>query len=255
MIIYLLILLLFIYVLVKYFKCEGFEQSSVFKTYITDIYDEFYTKIYDEVIHTIPYETRIIKLFAPYFSSNNNCLCIGSKTGHIVQLLSGTMQVTGVDKSYEMVKMSEYKYPKNRYIYGDYGSAFLFQPSSFTHIICPLFTIYTTNLLQLFNNANTWLVHQGYMAVVYFKDGFKIQNIQNHAPSNYFKINYNYSIELKKNKITEKLTNNKKQVRTNIQYLNEINLEQCSKEGGFRKIAEYPIKELPFAFVIIYQKF
>ena len=64
----------------------------------------------------VPYEISMIELMAPYFKSNNNCLCIGSKTGHIVQLLSENMNVTGVDKSYEMVKMAEYKYPNNKYI-------------------------------------------------------------------------------------------------------------------------------------------
>ena len=256
MIVYLLISLLFIYILVKYNK-EGFEQSTVFKTFMTDIYDEFYTKIYDEVIHTIPFDTAMIELMAPYFknSSNNNCLCIGSKTGHIVQLLSGSMQVTGVDKSYEMVKMSEYKYPKNRYVYGDYEASFLFQQNTFTHILCPLFTIYTTPLASLFQNANIWLVHQGYMGIMHFKDGFNITNIQNHFQSQYFKLNYTYNISLNNNRITEKITNKKNQVRTNIQYLNEINLEETAKESGFRKLAEYPIPDLPFAFVTIFQKF
>lgn len=251
MIIYILISLLIIYILVKYFKKEGFEQSSVFKTYIGDIYDEFYTKIYDELIHMVPYEISMIELMAPYFKSNNNCLCIGSKTGHIVQLLSENMNVTGVDKSYEMVKMAEYKYPNNKYIYGDYASSFLFQPNKFTHILCPLFTVEA----NLFQNANTWLVHQGYMGIMYFKEGFNIQHIRNHYQSHYFRLNYTYNIELNKTKITEKITNKKNQVRTNIRYLNDVNLEQSAKEAGFRKINEYPIPNLPFVYLIIFQKF
>ena len=256
MITYLLLILIITYILVKYFKKEGFEQESesVFKTYMGDIYDEFYTKIYDEVIHTIPYDTSIIKLLVPYFSSNNNCLCIGSKTGHIVQLLSGTINTIGLDKSYEMVKMSEYKYPNNKYLCGDYTTPFLFQNNTFTHIICPLFVLYTTNVPILFQNANTWLVYHGYFAVVYFKDGFNIQNIVNPNPSHYFKTNFKYNIELKNNKITEKITNKKNKVRTNIQYLTEFDLNKSAKEGGFRKLKEYPIPELPFAFLVIFQK-
>jgi len=254
MILYLLILLLILYLVIKYFSKEGFEQSSVFKTFIGNIDDEFYTKIYDEVIHMLPYEKTVIELLEPYFNNNTNCLCVGSKTGHIVQLLS-SINVTGVDKSYEMVKMSEYKYPSNKYIYGDYNSSFLFQQNTFTIILCPLFTIYTCDLPQFLSNANTWLVHQGYLCVMHYKDGFNIKHIKNHYPSQYFKINYSYTIELDNNKLTEKIINKQNKLRTNIQYLNTINLDKSTTDAGFRKIKELDIPNFPFVFLSIYQKF
>ncbi len=250
--IYLLIILIIIYALLVFFKKEGFEQSSVFKTYINDIYDEFYVKIYDELIHLTPYDIEMIKLMQPYFISNSNVLCVGSKTGHIVQLLSKTINTTGVDKSYEMVKMSQFKYPHNKYVYGEY-SPILFQPNTFTHILCPLFTINTVDT-SFFNTANVWLVHQGYMGVMYFKDNFNIKSVRNHKPSHYFRLNYEYSITLQKNKITEKITK-KNQLRTNILYLNEHNIEQEAKDAGFRKINEYPIPDIKGVYLIIFQKF
>jgi len=248
--IYLLIGLILIYIFLKFFKKEGFEQSSVYKTYVNDIYDEFYTKIYDELIHLVPSDIEMIKIMKPFFISNSHVLCIGSKTGHIVQLLSESIETTGLDKSYEMVKMSEYKYPKNRYVYGD--SSFMFQQNSFTHILCPLFTINTVDH-SFFQNANTWLVHQGYMAIMIYKEGFDINHIRNPNPSQYFKINYTYSITLQNNKITEKITKQNK-VRTNILYLNQVHLDQEAKDAGFRKIKVVPIPNLPNVDLYIYQK-
>ena len=250
--IYLLIGLIILYLFFKYFKTEGFEQSTIYKTYVNNIYDEFYTKIYDELIHLVPSDIEMIKIMKPFFITNSNVLCVGSKTGHIVQLLSETLQVTGVDKSYEMVKMSEYKYPNNRYVYGDSGS-FMFQQNSFTHILCPLFTINTVDH-TFFQNANTWLIHQGYLAIMCYKEGFDINNIRNHNPSQYFKINYTYSITLQNNKITEKITNKTKQVRTNILYLNEVNLDLEARDAGFRKLKVVPIPNLPHVDLYIYQK-
>jgi len=251
--IYILIGLIVLYLFLKYFKKEGFEQSSIYKTYVNNIYDEFYTKIYDELIHLVPSDIEIIKIMKPFFITNSNVLCVGSKTGHIVQLLSESLEVTGVDKSYEMVKMSEYKYPHNRYVYGDYSSSYMFQQNSFTHILCPLFTINTVDH-NFFQNANTWLINQGYLAIMYYSDGFDIDNIRNHNPSHYFKINYTYSITLQNNKITEKITNKKKEVRTNILYLNHVHLDVEAKEAGFRKINVLPIPNLPHVHLYIYQK-
>jgi hypothetical protein len=92
------------------------------------------------------------------------------------------------------------------------------------------------------------------MAIMYFKDGFNINNIRNPEPSKYFKINYIYSITLKKNKIIEKITNIKKQVRTNIQYLTMMNLEEEAKDAGFRKINDVAIPNLPNVNLLILQK-
>ena len=251
--IYLLLLLIIIYLFLVYFKKEGFEQTSAYKTCINDIYDEFYTKIYDELIHIIPYDVEMIKIMQPYFTSNSSVLCVGSKTGHIVQLLSKTINTTGIDRSYEMVKMSQHKYPKNKYVYGEYSS-FIFQPNTFTHILCPLLAINTVDS-TFFNNANVWLVHQGYLAIMYYNDDFDIQTIRNHSPSHYFRLNYKYSITLQNNKITEKITNKQQQLRTNILYLKDIHLEEHAKDAGFRKIGEYPIPDIKGVYMILFQKF
>jgi len=129
----------------------------------------------------------------------------------------------------------------------------MFQQNAFTIILCPLLTINTV-ASNFFQNANIWLVHQGYMAIMYFKDEFNIDNVRNHNPSQYFRINYEYSITLEKNRITEKITSKKNKVRTNIQYLNSLNLEQEATDAGFRKLNNVAIPNLPHVYLLILQK-
>ena len=112
MILYLLIALFILYCSFTYLKKEGFEDTNTeFKTFLNEnIYNNFYTKIYDNVIHTIPYETEVIKILSTYFGSNPNVLITGSRTGHNVQLLKETCEVTGLDNSKSMIEYSKNKY-------------------------------------------------------------------------------------------------------------------------------------------------
>ena len=257
MILYVLIFLLLLYFFISYFRKEGYENNDTeYKTFINNnIYNTFYTKNYDDMIHTAPYESEVMKKISEYFDDNSNLLVTGSKTGHIVELLKG-MEITGMDNSEAMVKMSKYKYPDNNYVYGEYENKNVFQQNKFTHVICPLFTIYSVDLDPFLENCNYWLIHKGYMFIVYFKEGFDIKHITNHYPSDYFKLNYTYSIELNKNIITEKITNNKFEVRTNKLFLNDIaNLENSAMKNGFRVINTLDVPELPNAYILILQKY
>jgi ubiquinone/menaquinone biosynthesis C-methylase UbiE len=259
MILYVLIFLLLLYFFVSYFRKEGFEndKDTEYKTFINNnIYNTFYTKNYDDMIHTAPYESDVIKKLSPYFDNNTNLLVTGTKTGHIIELLNGSMEITGMDNSEAMIQMSKYKYPHNNYVYGDYENKKVFQQNTFTHILCPLFTIYTVDLDAYLETCNYWLIHKGYMFIVYFKEGFDIMNITNHYPSDYFKLNYKYNIELNKNIITEKITNNKFDVRTNKLYLNDIsNLEGSAMKNGFRVINTIDVPDLKNAYILILQKY
>jgi hypothetical protein len=37
-----------------------------------------------------------------------------------------------------------------------------------------------------------WMTHKGYLAIVYFEEGFHISQIKNLEPSKGFTLNYNY---------------------------------------------------------------
>lgn len=256
MILYFLILLLILYVAFSYYRREGFDNKDDYKTFMNEnIYNAFYTRIYDELIHTITYETEVIKLMAPLLGSNPNILCVGSRTGHIVQLLSETAEVTGLDNSKAMVEMSKYKYPKNRYIYGDYTDKTIFQENTYTHIICPLFTIYRVNIDKFLDVLYRWTVHKGLVGIVYFKNGFHISQIKNQQPSKSFELNYKYTIEYNNNTITEKITNNNNESRINKLELNDIsNLEQSAIDTGFKIVNTYEIPNMPHTYMVVLQK-
>lgn len=257
MILYLLIILLMLYVVISYFKKEGFDnKNNEFKTYINEnIPNEFYTKLYDNLIHTIPYEKEVIQIMYPYFLPNPTVLIVGSRTGHNVQMLSKLCDVTGIDNSKEMIQFSKNKYPENQYIYSTYTDPSLFQKNKFTNIICPLFTIYTVNIEEFLNTMYEWMTHKGYLGIVYFEEGFHISQIKNLDPSTGFLLKYNYEIELHNNTIKETIITKEGNKRTNILELNDISdLENIAKITGFKKIDNIEIPNMNKTYLLVLQK-
>jgi SAM-dependent methyltransferase len=224
--IYLTIILLICYVLLHNKKLEGFtinNKKNIFinetKTYRDErIYDEFYSYIYDDLFLTIPYLEEFIQNISNLLNKNSSVLCMGSKTGHIVQLLNN-ITVCGLENSINMVKMSKYKYPDNVYLYGHYLDNNLFNENKFTHILLPMLTFNTIDdINQLFSNVNKWLIHKGYMIFMYTDlNNTPISNLINRNPSNFFKYSFDYEIEINKDNITDKIRNKEGFERTDIQ--------------------------------------
>ena len=149
---------------------EGFIQKEAFvqKTGM-DIYDDFYAEIYDYLVYNDvknEYEVgQIVNSTSP--SSESIILDIGSGTGHHVgELNKQNLKVIGVDISDAMVKKSKENYPKAEFKQGDVMERSLFNPSSFTHIMCMYFTIYyMENKEQFFKNCFYWLKPGGFLIV------------------------------------------------------------------------------------------
>ena len=257
MILYILIFLLILYFVLSYFKKEGYDnKNNEFKTYINEsIPNEYYTKLYDNLIHTMPYEKEVIQIMYHYFLPNPTVLIVGSRTGHNVQMLSQLCEVTGIDNSKEMIKFSKEKYPDNQYIYSDYSDKTLFQKNKFTNVICPLFTIYRVNIDAFLNTMYEWMTHKGYLAIVYFEEGFHISQIKNLEPSKGFTLNYNYEIELHNNKIRETIITKDGYKRINILELNDISdLEDIAKINGFKKVNTIEVPNMNKTYVLLLQK-
>ena len=215
MILYILVILLLLYILVSTSK-EGFQNEYENKTLIdNNVYDKYYSRLYDQIWDMLPFYKIQIELMKPYLLTTNNFLCFDSKTGHMPQLLS-SMKVVGLENSKDMVNLSKEKYPSIPFIKGNCDPS-IFKANLFTHIYCPLFSINTKDVDSFFECVDKWLVPKGFLFIVTY-DRLNISKfiLQNSI--------IKYNIEMIHDKITEKLEfNNKK--RTNIQYLNNVQFE------------------------------
>ena len=149
---------------------EGFVQREKYVLKQgNDIYDDFYTSIYDELVYDNvknDFEVGEIKrLIKP--SQKSRVLDIGSGNGHHVKLLKKNgYNAEGVDKSSAMVKHAKEKYPKCSFKQGDVLESMLYPASSFSTITCLYFTIYYINdKKQFFENCYNWLMPGGYLVL------------------------------------------------------------------------------------------
>lgn len=100
-------------------KTEGFSQkeSFILKTN-NEIYDDFYSEIYDTIHKTydrVPYEINKI-IETTQADDNSIFLDIGSGTGYVVNELNELgYDAYGVDKSIDMIQYSENKYSNSVY--------------------------------------------------------------------------------------------------------------------------------------------
>ena len=146
---------------------EGFEQKEqfIFKKG-PSVYDSFYANVYDQIVNTTigsDFEIgTIINSTQP--TSKSIILDVGCRTGSRVSKLSDkNLEVIGIDVSPFMIKKSLMNYPDHKFIVGDALNVGQFQPSSFTHILCLDYIIYTfKDKRQLVNNFIDWLMPGGY---------------------------------------------------------------------------------------------
>jgi cyclopropane fatty-acyl-phospholipid synthase-like methyltransferase len=92
-------------------KTEGFSQPSKFVTKENnDLYDDFYCSIYDDLVYDTTrneFEVQEITNIAK-INKNSNILDIGSGKGHHVNhFRKHGINVTGLDKSKSMIKLSQ----------------------------------------------------------------------------------------------------------------------------------------------------
>lgn len=149
---------------------EGFIQRE---KYIlkqgTDIYDDFYSSIYDELVYDNvknDFEVgEIRRLVKP--TEKSRVLDIGCGNGHHVNLLEKSgYKVEGVDKSGAMIKNAKKKYPSCKFKQGDVLESMLYPRNSFSTITCLYFTIYYVTDKQLFlQNCYNWLMPGGYLVL------------------------------------------------------------------------------------------
>ena len=168
------VLFLIVYMLFKteIEKKEGFSIDTnefTFKDGKSQIYDDFYVNIYDQLVYSDVKNSYEIKEIVNNTKPDEKSIIldIGSGTGHHVAALADqNFKVVGVDKSTDMVNKAKEMYPKLDFMQGDVNNAMTFQPQSFTHILCLYFTIYyMPDKLQFFRNCMNWLMGGGYLVI------------------------------------------------------------------------------------------
>jgi SAM-dependent methyltransferase len=149
---------------------EGFTQKEKFILKRgNEIYDEFYTDIYDDLTldkvkndFEVGEIKRLIKV-----NSVNRVLDIGSGSGQHVNLLNKSgFKAEGVDKSEEMIKHSKNKFPNLTFKKGDVLQSMLYPEQSFSTITCFYFTLYyIKDKNTFFKNCYNWLMPGGYLII------------------------------------------------------------------------------------------
>ena len=134
-----------------------------------DIYDEFYTNIYDDLLYSKVKNNfeigQIINSTEP--TEQSYILDIGSGPGHhVAQLNKQKIPTIGMDSSPAMVALANKKYPDLDFIKGDGMSSMAFPSDTFTHILCLYFTIYyIKDKRQFLQNCYNWLMPGGFMVL------------------------------------------------------------------------------------------
>jgi ubiquinone/menaquinone biosynthesis C-methylase UbiE len=153
-------------------------------TYIRgiDLYDDFYSKIYDNLLVSSHKDKYIIKQLTEGGINLNNTssiLDIGCGTGNIVNELYnlGMVNSIGLDISESMITQARKKYPERTFIRGDVSNRVLFPPNMFSHILCDYFTYYYfSNKHLFFKNCYYWLRPNGYL-IVHLVDKYRFDPV------------------------------------------------------------------------------
>jgi ubiquinone/menaquinone biosynthesis C-methylase UbiE len=159
--------LLFLFVLKK--NKEGFinEKQEIAIYTGNDIFDDFYSKIYDKLLFD---DTKLNFEIDHIFQNQNqnkmknyNVLDIGCGTGHHINKLTNlNIKCIGIDNSKAMIAKSQNKFPKSNFKLANAMSSLEFPEHTFSHILCLHFTIYYFKDKRHFlENCFHWLKPNG----------------------------------------------------------------------------------------------
>ena len=157
----------------SYSSLKGKEVFSSNESFLfkkgDDIYDDFYSEIYDYLvlnIHKNDYEIKQI-MNATEPNGKSVVLDVGCGNGHHVSKLSEEkIRVVGIDISSSMIQKAKEKYPGLNFIKGDVLNQSQFKNNTFTHILCLYFTIYYFKDKDVFfRNCMDWLMPGGFLIV------------------------------------------------------------------------------------------
>ena len=230
----------------KAYMLEGFEpkqNSSNFEymTKISDIYDDFYCRIYDDLMvdsNKINYEMNmLIKLMAAPLQRNHEitALDVGSGTGHHVSAMNqNNIKCIGIDLSPNMVANASKNYPDCTFINDNVENTMIFQPSSFNLITCFFYTFYYLDDKERFlANCYQWLKPGGTL-VLHVVNRKKFSPIISASDPLLIISPQNYT----KERITESVAE-----FNNFQYKANFDYDESKNTGVFNEIFKFHKKK------------
>jgi ubiquinone/menaquinone biosynthesis C-methylase UbiE len=163
--------LLFLFVLKK--NKEGFieEKQDIVIYTEDDIYDEFYSKMYDKLLldpDKLNFEINYI--FENSQTQNkmkHYVLDVGCGTGHHINKITNlNIKCIGIDNSKSMIAKSQKKFPKSTFKLANTMNSLEFAEHTFSHILCLYFTIYYFKDKRRFlENCFNWLKPNGILVL------------------------------------------------------------------------------------------
>lgn len=237
--IHLLILLILLYLFFIFGRAEGFTHQKDPDALIRvddDSLDELYAKLYDDLYDTLPSHRKECETILPYLNANSEVLCLDSRTGHLVQLLSNSTRVSGLDTSSFMVDYARGLYPALTFHKGSYNPYHL---RKMTHLVCPLFSIHQKHDIGFFLSVcYNWLIHKGILFISYMPAMDRLREIIQSNPRPLFRENYTFSLEIEPNPgysiVTEVIHKQHRLKRKNLWNFQSIQLDHLIYETSLK---------------------
>jgi len=170
---------------------NGLKMNVVTLSTPEEIYDRFYSQIYEKIIgdytdYRVEFECKDLYQqtnLQKYSSANAKILDLGCGIGsHLATLASKHKQFVyyGVDSSESMLDVARRKtksFSNVRLIQGEMQDSTLFGKNEFSHVVMYYFSIYyTTDMSRLLSNLHQWIKPAGYL-VVHLVDKYKFDPV------------------------------------------------------------------------------
>lgn len=142
--------------------------------YTSDIYDEFYSEVYNTLFHSnMKNNWECMWIYQEYLKKWESdtpihVLDVGCGQGYHMKIFSEyfKLPIDGMDQSKWMIKKARKNCPDCTFYHHDFEIPDIFTSPKYTHIICLFFTIYyAKNISTFFRNMAQWLYPDGFLFV------------------------------------------------------------------------------------------
>lgn len=151
---------------------EGFTQQQPFVLKRDqEVYDDVYADMYDTLTHSVTRGKWEIDQMLALTNSDEAqrgvFLDVGSANGvKVDELNKRGYTAYGVEKSDDMIKLSNTRFPDAVIKRGDVSDPMLFDRSTFSHVLCVNFTLYEfEDKVHFFNNCYFWMKPNSYLVL------------------------------------------------------------------------------------------